>query len=373
MIVIGATNTLDCFIYSKYRVLLQADQKLFVISFVDTIAYVFRILLQVFLIYFKFNIIIVMAIPSVILIFRTLMLGSFCRKLFPKLNKKVKADYLALSKRWDAMYQQIAWLITSNLDIVILTIFGTLIQVSIYSVYNVIFAQLSSVLGIFTNSLLASFGLMIGGKKYEKVKQNFDIYEFVFNGILSFLYGVTASMIIPFVSIYTKNQSEISYIDVTLAGLFVLNGILRYFREPAMTIVNAAGHFKETKKGALYEALINLVVSIVLFKPLGVYGLLIGTSCSNLFRTINLISYTNKNIFRISNLKSILRGLRTIFCILLSIVIYKFVVGEFILTSWKMWILYAMISSVIAVLVIFIFSFITEPKMIKKCIKIIKK
>lgn len=39
MLVIGATNTLDCFVYSKYRVLLQADQRLFIVSLVDTVAY----------------------------------------------------------------------------------------------------------------------------------------------------------------------------------------------------------------------------------------------------------------------------------------------------------------------------------------------
>ena len=32
MIVIGASSTLECFIYSKYKVLLQADQRLFVVS-----------------------------------------------------------------------------------------------------------------------------------------------------------------------------------------------------------------------------------------------------------------------------------------------------------------------------------------------------
>ena len=53
MLVIGATNTLDCFVYSKYRVLLQADQRLFIVSLVDTVAYFFRVAIQVSLIYLQ--------------------------------------------------------------------------------------------------------------------------------------------------------------------------------------------------------------------------------------------------------------------------------------------------------------------------------
>lgn len=62
MIAIGATNTLDCFVYSKYRALLQADQRLFVVSMVDTIAYFLQIAVQVFLIKIGSSIVWVMGI-----------------------------------------------------------------------------------------------------------------------------------------------------------------------------------------------------------------------------------------------------------------------------------------------------------------------
>ena len=39
MIVIGASSTLECFIYCKYKVLLQADQRLFVVSVGNSCGY----------------------------------------------------------------------------------------------------------------------------------------------------------------------------------------------------------------------------------------------------------------------------------------------------------------------------------------------
>ena len=80
MIVIGTTNTVDCFVYSKYRVLLQADQRLYFISIVDTIAYFFRIAIQVILIISGQSIILVMGIPTLLVLMRTVALSVYCRK-----------------------------------------------------------------------------------------------------------------------------------------------------------------------------------------------------------------------------------------------------------------------------------------------------
>lgn len=134
MLVIGATNTLDCFVYSKYRVLLQADQRLFIVSLVDTVAYFFRVAIQVSLIYLQQSIVIVMGIPALLVIARTIVLAQYCRKHYPSLDSSIKPDKTALSKRWSAMLHQLAGLVVYNTDVTLLTIFGSLIEVSIYSV-----------------------------------------------------------------------------------------------------------------------------------------------------------------------------------------------------------------------------------------------
>ena len=132
MIVIGASSTLECFIYSKYKVLLQADQRLFVVSVADTIMYFVRVGLQVILIWAKASIVIVMAIPAVMVIFRMMILSIYCRNNYPGLDKKVVRDNSALSKRWSAMAHQLAGLVVYNTDVTLLTLFGSLVQVSIY-------------------------------------------------------------------------------------------------------------------------------------------------------------------------------------------------------------------------------------------------
>lgn len=105
-------------------------------------------------------------------------------------------------------------------------------------------------------------------------------------------------------------------------------------------MINAAGHFKETQWRAILEAVINITVSILLIKPLGMYGLLIGTICSFAYRTTDIIYYAHKHILDISCKKSVLRVLRVALVISLNVILYKLLVGKYVMNSWGEWIMY---------------------------------
>ncbi|MEH7254803.1 polysaccharide biosynthesis C-terminal domain-containing protein, partial [Neobacillus niacini] len=60
--------------------------------------------------------------------------------------------------------------------------------------------------------------------------------------------------------------------------------------------INIAGHFKETKNRSMFEAIINLVCSLLLVNILGIYGVLIGTILALLYRSADMIFYSSKYI-----------------------------------------------------------------------------
>ena len=374
MIVIGASSTLECFIYSKYKVLLQADQRLFVVSVADTIMYFARIGLQVVLILTKTSIVAVMAVPAIMVIFRMLILSSYCKKNYPGLDKKVKRDNSALSKRWSAMAHQLAGLVVYNTDVTLLTIFGSLVQVSIYSVYNLVFQKLYELLtNIFSSGTLASFGQLMSENKKESLLQNYDLYEYGYYIIITFVYSVSASMILPFVSVYTKKYTDIPYVDIKLAILFMLIGVANNIRIPCLTMINAAGHFKETQWRAIMEAVINIIVSVLLVKPLGMYGLLIGTICSFAYRTTDIVFYSHKYILHVPCKKSILRVLRVALVIVCNVILYKLFVGKTIMDNWCEWIIYAFVDSMLALATTGLVYFITEKKQFMACANMLKR
>ena len=140
-----------------------------------------------------------------------------------------------------------------------------------------------------------------------------------------------------------------------------------------LTMINAAGHFKETQWRAILEAVINITVSILLIKPLGMYGLLIGTICSFAYRTTDIIYYAHKHILDISCKKSVLRVLRVALVISLNVILYKLLVGKYAMNSWGEWIMYAVIASIIALVTAGLIYFITERNQFLTCINMIIK
>ena len=165
-----------------------------------------------------------------------------------------------------------------------------------------VFSQLSSVIQTtFMQAPQSSFGQLYQ-KNRKKFKQAFELYEFIVTLVLFIICSIALTLISPFVELYTSGVSDADYIDIALPILFASILLMNQIRIPSLITINVAGHFKETQGGAIIEAIINISVSLMLFffTNLGLYGLLIGTICSYLFRTVDVIIYTHRNLVKSS-------------------------------------------------------------------------
>ena len=105
-------------------------------------------------------------------------------------------------------------------------------------------------------------------------------------------------LLIPFISVYTIDMKDVQYVRPVIAALFTLLVFLQNVRIPGLTIICAAGHYKETRYQAGLEAAINIVVSLALVWSMGMTGVLIGTVCSYGYRSFEIILYTNRHLIR---------------------------------------------------------------------------
>ena len=107
-----------------------------------------------------------------------------------------------------------------------------------------------------------------------------------------------------FIRIYAEGITDIDYVDDYLPILFVALNVLLYSRRTSSQIINFAGHFKQTQWRSVIESIINLSVSLILVKKIGIYGVLIGTIVALIYRTNDIIIYANKCILGRSPLKT---------------------------------------------------------------------
>lgn len=154
-------------------------------------------------------------------------------------------------------------------------------------------------------------------------------------------------MILPFIAIYTSGVSDINYISNILPILFTGILLMNQIRTPAVIAINVSGAFKETQTGAMLEAAINLCISLALyfFTPLGIYGLLIGTVASYIYRTTDVLIYVYNKILH----ESIWPYLKVVvidMCILMCTYIVFVLVRPIHVSSMPEWMIAAAIVSI---------------------------
>ena len=69
-------------------------------------------------------------------------------------------------------------------------------------------------------------------------------------------------------------------------------------RLPYQAAVYSAGHFKQTRNGAIIEAASNVVISIALVFAFGLIGVAIGTLVAIVYRTAYFVFYLKRNVIR---------------------------------------------------------------------------
>lgn len=301
-LITGGSYIVSYIIGGKYKVVLNADRKLYVLNALDIITTLLSTVARIWLLSAGYSIVVVQGANLLCTGLKNVAYIVYVRKKYDKIDYKAKPDYGAVSKRWNVLVHNLAGLVVNHTDIMILTLFGSLKVVSVYSVYNMVYSQLSTTIQTtFLSAPQSNFGRLFHHDR-DKFNDAYAMFEFVVTVFLFIVVTIAVLMTLPFVSIYTHGVEDVQYISFWLPIMFALILMLNQIRIPAVMTINVSGDFKETQKGAIFEAVINLTVSLFLyfFTSLGLYGLLIGTVCSYLYRTADVIVYTYRNILKCS-------------------------------------------------------------------------
>lgn len=344
---IGALNAIDYFFLGKYKVLLIADQKYYILNIARILATILTIVCSIALLLQGFNLVYVKSVALIAHLLETLLITVYVRGKYKRVNYH-SPKIIKIPQRWNALVHQLCATITYNTDLVVLTLClpgHSLLEISVYSVYAMVLSLLTNISGAFTTGINASFGNMLAKKEYDKVRNIFDIYEYVFFIILFILYSCFATLVLPFVSCYTKGMNDVNYIRLTVGILFALNGLTAQLKEVSGVIINAAGKYKETQKYAIEEAASNIVISLLLVGEMGITGVLIGTLISHIWMDYRMISYMEKNIICGIEHVTVNRIIRNGIIYILLVVAEICCIGY--TTSWLEWVITAVIVGVI--------------------------
>lgn len=363
IIALGAKGFLEFLTLAKYRTLLTAAQKTYVISIASSVYVVLNTIIIFVLSMLKCNILMVYILAIVALYARSLILIIYARKNFSYIDYNEEPNNSALDKRWDALFLQVLQSVHVGAPTVLATILTNLKMVSVYSVFNMVMVGINGILSIFVSGLSATFGDIIVRNEVDTLQKSYREFECVYYMIITFVYSVTMIMLQPFVSVYTTGVKDANYYQPLIAFLFVLNGFLHNLKTPQGMLVISAGHYKETKWQTITQALIAIVFGFIFGKYLGLVGILVGMCLSNLYRDIDLMFYIPKNVTHLSYKSTLIRIIRKI--VDFMIIVFPFYYIKLDISNYLNWVFYAVLTSVYALAVILVEGLIFERNSIK--------
>ena len=371
IVIISISTFFEYYFGMVYRIYLQAKQNNYVISIIQIGTLILNTIMIVLLVKIEASIQIVKLTSSIIFLLRPIILNIYVKRKYKINLKNVDSDY-KIKQRWDALAQHISYILHVNTDVIILTLFSNLKEVSVYSVYYLI---LSSIRNVICNSFVGGvdslFGDMIAKDEKDKLNEVFNIYEGLYITISTIIFICTFILIVPFVKVYTKGVNDVNYIRYIFAYILTLSELVCVIRQLYYSLVKVAGHFKQTKKGAIIEALTNIILSIILVFKFGIIGVAIGTLVSMIIRFIEIAIYTSKNILN----RKIIYIIKRIILITIEFIIIIFI-NKFIninISNYINWILKALIIFIISSSIVIIINSIFYKENIKKTIKFINK
>lgn len=222
------------------------------------------------------HIVLLQATYFIITICKVLFYNVYFKKKFKWVNLSSSSNNFVLKDRNSYILTEIAWTLFSSTDMIVLSIFVSTQLSSVYSVYNMVFANLNVLLSAVYNNVNYMLGVKFH-KNLEEYKTLHDIFTSTFMGIMTVLMSVSYVLIIPFIELYTNGVADIEYIYPSIPILFCMIQLISWSRYSAGNLTGIAGYAKPTAIVSLIEALTNLVLSIVFVNLWGILGVLVAT------------------------------------------------------------------------------------------------
>ncbi len=325
-----ATSYLVTYKYS----LVSAEQKNYIVTNVNTVVSFIQVIFQItvmlayrsFLLYLLANLMVSLGhkiFNTVYLNKKYPYLNEPCQKLDQKEYHNIRKNVFAL------IIHKIGDVCVHQTDNILISAFISIAVVGKISNYNYIITTVTGFLSVIFSSVIGSLGNLIASETKEKQYEIFKIYRFVGFWIYGFCAIAFLILFQPFIALWAGREWLVD--DLTVA-LICLERYNVGHRVVVNNYKSAAGIFDQDKWVAFGQAAINLAVSVVMVKLIGLSGIYVGTVVQGLFCTAIKPVILYKNVFRQNPLKYYIESAKylgaEISAAVLLLVIKHFLIGN---------------------------------------------
>lgn len=350
-------GVVSSYLYVYKTSIITADQKNYIITYINIIINFIKTVLQIIsLIVFR-NFIVYLAINLIFNFVGNYIASKKAENLYPYIRYKYEIDdedkkSIFRNVKSIFLYKVSGSLLNATDNTLISIIIGT-IAVGYYSNYLMITNKISALVYIIFGSLTASIGNIIVKEDYSKRYEIFKATQsisFIICGIVVTSFSILVNDLI---TVWLGGNFTF---DLNVVLVISLNLYLSIILQPLWTYREATGLYLKTKYIMFCAALLNIILSIVLGKLMGISGILLASSIS---RLCTYFWYEPFLLFKEYFNEKPLIYYRDIFInfiiVLISIVVFSKVLSNIRVTSWTELFIKSIICGVLSALIFFMF------------------
>ena len=283
------------FIQAKYRVLLEVDGRKYIITNSETVLQLLSNIGKILVLLLTDSLVLIQLVYCILALGQLGYIYVHAKRRYTWLDLHSEPDFEAISQRKSVLVHQVSGMVFNNTDVLLLSVLCDFKVVSVYTIYNIFFAQVQTFITSITSGLSFALGQMFHTNR-EKFMKVYNVYETFYIMSTFIIYTLMAVFLLPLIQIYTKGINDANYTNVYLVLLFVIMNLLSNGKLPSNHVLEYSGKFEETRSHAIIEMSINIVVSIVAILLWGICGAILGTIVALLYRGTMMIYYSNKKV-----------------------------------------------------------------------------
>jgi O-antigen/teichoic acid export membrane protein len=263
--------------------LIRADQKTFKINKLEVKINICKVVMQLAVIILFKNYLVYILLDVVAIVVQNLIISNFADKdysfirrkedLKPEERKEIFSDISSI------FLYKVAWSLLNGTDNILMSIICGTVYVGLYSNYFTITNNLETFIALVFTSLSAGVGNLVATSTFEKKYATFKSMQMVSFWICGIVTTCLLFLTQDFIELWFGKELVLD--NITLIAI-VINVFFSTCMRPVWTFREGTGMYKQIRYIMFVTAIINLILSIVLGKRIGVAGIIFATSISKL-------------------------------------------------------------------------------------------
>lgn len=272
------------FIYKK--LLLDSDQKGYIASKIIMNVTIIKSILEIIVLYTTRNYILYLSVSIITILFQNIIISMKCNKMYPYIKEKTKqkvekSDITELKKNTIALiFYRLGTVVMNGTDNIVISKYIGIAMVGIYSNYLMIINAITKIVSQIFDAITASIGNMVVTTDSNKSEDILYKLQFLNFWLYTFFSVCVTVLINPFIKIWAGDEYVLS---VVVAFIIGLNLYVYGMQSVVSSYRNAYGLFIQGKYRPIIMSIANIILSILLVRILGIFGVILSNVICRLF------------------------------------------------------------------------------------------